>query len=107
LSQFTRIDPLFPDLIEFEDGSGCGIGCVLLTHNFMDHDPFTFVIGPIKIERNARIGAYSTILPGVTIGANSIVGAGSLVTKDIPPGSIAYGVPAKIIRKIDDGIDDG
>ncbi|MHA1997380.1 MAG: hypothetical protein ACTSU9_04620, partial [Promethearchaeota archaeon] len=38
LSQFTRIDPLFPDLIEFEDGSGCGIGCVLLTHNFMDHD---------------------------------------------------------------------
>jgi len=100
ISQWSRLDPLFPDLIEFEEGSGLGIGCQLLTHNFMNEDPLSLCIGPIKIKRNARIGAYSTILPGVTIGEGAIIGAGSVVTDDVPPHTIAYGVPAQVIRKI-------
>lgn len=46
------------------------------------------------------LGSKAIILPGVTIGRNSVVGAGAVVTKDIPPYSIAVGVPAKVIKKI-------
>ena len=52
------------------------------------------------IKRGASIGSSSTIMCGVTVGENSIVGAGAVVTKDVPPNSIAAGVPAKVIRKI-------
>lgn len=54
-----------------------------------------------KVEYGARIGAGATIFGHLTIGNNSIVGAGSLVTKDVPPETIVYGIPAKVIRKID------
>jgi len=101
ISQWTQIDPLFPDLIEFEEGSGVGVGCQLLTHNFMEKDPLTIGIGPIKIKKGARIGAFSTLLPGVTVGEGAIVGTGSLVADDIPPHTIAYGVPARVIKKIE------
>jgi len=53
---------------------------------------------PIVIEDDVWIGAHCTILGGVTIGAHSVIGAHSLVTKDIPPYSVAYGVPAKVRR---------
>ena len=52
------------------------------------------------IRKGASIGSSSTIMCGVTIGENSIVGAGAVVTKDVPPNSIAAGVPAKVIKKI-------
>lgn len=55
---------------------------------------------PITIEDQVWIGGNATILPGVTIGEGSIIGAGSVVTKDIPEMSIVAGNPAKIIRKI-------
>jgi acetyltransferase-like isoleucine patch superfamily enzyme len=55
----------------------------------------------ILIKRNAWIGAAATILPGVTIGENSIVAAGAVVNKDVPDNTIVGGVPAKIIRTID------
>jgi acetyltransferase-like isoleucine patch superfamily enzyme len=51
------------------------------------------------IKKGASIGSSATILCGVTIGENAIVGAGSVVTKDVPPNSIVAGVPAKIIKK--------
>jgi acetyltransferase-like isoleucine patch superfamily enzyme len=55
---------------------------------------------PIRIERHAFIGAHSTILKGVTIGARSIIGACSVVTKNIPSDEIWAGNPAKFVRKI-------
>ncbi|MBP9926416.1 MAG: sugar O-acetyltransferase [Cyclobacteriaceae bacterium] len=55
----------------------------------------------ILIKRNAWIGAGATILPGVTIGENSIVAAGAVVTKDVPANTIVGGVPAKMIRQLD------
>ncbi len=100
ISQKAIPDPLLPDLIEFEDGSGCGIGVKLLTHNAMNIKHGSFSFGPIKICKNARIGAYSIILPGVTIGEGSIIGTNSLVVDDIPPYSIALGSPAKVIRQL-------
>ena len=54
----------------------------------------------ILIKRNAWIGAAATILPGVTIGENSIVAAGAVVNKDVPDNSIVGGIPAKLIKAI-------
>jgi acetyltransferase-like isoleucine patch superfamily enzyme len=56
------------------------------------------VASKIVIEDNVWLGANTVVLPGVTIGKNSVVGAGSVVTKDIPPDSIAVGIPAQVIR---------
>ncbi|QNE19639.1 sugar O-acetyltransferase [Kribbella qitaiheensis] len=55
---------------------------------------------PIRIERNVWIGASAMILQGVTIGEHSVIGAGAIVTHDIPPSTLAVGVPAKVIRNI-------
>jgi acetyltransferase-like isoleucine patch superfamily enzyme len=57
--------------------------------------------GPI-IRRRAKIGANVTILPGVVVGENALVGAGSVVVRDVPPGAVVVGNPAKIIKQISD-----
>jgi acetyltransferase-like isoleucine patch superfamily enzyme len=53
---------------------------------------------PVIIGDDVEIGSNSVIMPGVTIGENSTIGAGAVVTKDIPPNSIAVGIPAKVIK---------
>jgi acetyltransferase-like isoleucine patch superfamily enzyme len=55
---------------------------------------------PIVIERNVWIGAGATIIGGVTVGENSVVAAGSVVTRNVPPNSLVGGNPAKVIRSI-------
>ncbi len=57
------------------------------------------VAKPVKIEDNVWIGEYVTILPGVTVGRGSIIGTSSVVTRDIPPYTIAVGIPAKVIKR--------
>lgn len=57
----------------------------------------------IHIEDGVWIGAHVVVMPGITIGQNSIIGAGSVVTKDIPAGVVAYGVPCTVIRKLNEG----
>ena len=57
--------------------------------------------GKVVLKENCKIGSHTTILPGVTIGRNSIIGANSLVNKNIPSNVIAFGVPAKVIKKIE------
>ncbi|ELP93961.1 neud protein, putative [Entamoeba invadens IP1] len=57
---------------------------------------------PITIKDGAWIGANAIIMPNITIGENSVVGAGSVVTKDVPDNSIVAGNPAKFIRKVDE-----
>ncbi len=52
------------------------------------------------IKKGASIGSSSTIMCGITIGENAIVGAGAVVTKDVPPNTVVVGVPAKIIKKL-------
>ena len=81
---------------------------------FLTHDGSTWVLesredfpklrkfGRISVEDNCFIGHGVIILPGVTIGANSIVGAGSVVTRDVPPCSVAAGNPARRICSVDD-----
>ena len=53
-----------------------------------------------RVKKGASIGSNATILCGITIGENALIGAGSVVTKDVPPNTIVAGVPAKIIKEI-------
>lgn len=69
-----------------------------LYDDMKDADKF----GKIIIEDNVHIGWNTVIMPGVTIGKNSIIGCGSVVTKSIPENSVAVGVPTKVIESIDE-----
>jgi galactoside O-acetyltransferase len=57
---------------------------------------------PITIEDDVWIGAQVVVLPGVTIGAGSVIAAGAVVTRDVPPGVVAGGVPCRVLREITD-----
>ena len=56
--------------------------------------------GKVVLKKNCKIGAHSTVMPGVTVGENSIIGAHSFVDKSMPNNVLAFGVPAKIIKKL-------
>lgn len=87
--------------VTIEDGAMLGPEVGLFTVN---HEPKNIRVlrtKEIHIKKNAWIGARVSILPGVTIGENAIVGTGSVVTKDVPDNSVAVGVPAKIIKTLD------
>uniref|UniRef100_UPI0040488F43 acyltransferase n=1 Tax=Rheinheimera sp. TaxID=1869214 RepID=UPI0040488F43 len=58
----------------------------------------------VTIHNGASIGANSTLLPGITIGEKAMVGAGAVVTKDVPPRAVVVGNPAKIVRYLDDPV---
>ncbi len=55
---------------------------------------------PVRVEENVWIGAGAILLPGVTVGKNSVIGAGSVVTRDIPPNVVALGTPCRVLREI-------
>ena len=55
---------------------------------------------PVRIEENVWIGAGAILLPGVTVGKNSVISAGSVVTRDIPPNVVALGTPCRVLREI-------
>lgn len=87
-------------------GSGALIGhntvIATLNHGCLPQERHDLIPKPVHIGKNVWIGSNSTILPGVTIGDNAIIGAGSVVTKDIPENMIAVGCPARVIRSIYD-----
>lgn len=88
--------------ITLEDGVFVGPNVNLLTENHPE-DPSErkkVYARPILVKRGAWIGTGAIVLPGVTIGENAIVGAGSVVTKDVPDNAIAVGNPARVIRNI-------
>lgn len=58
--------------------------------------------GKVHLKKNSKVGTHSTIMPNVSIGENSIIGANSLVLESIPDNVIAFGIPAKVIRRIDE-----
>lgn len=87
--------------ITIEDEVMIASNVQLLTNN---HDPYEreiLLCKPVLIKKGAWIGAGASILPGVCVGRYAIVGAGSLVTKDVPDYCVAVGSPAKVIKELD------
>lgn len=76
-----------------EDYVQIGSHCSIYSESTIDNKE-----GKVTIRKNARIGSHSLIMPGVTIGENSVVGAFSFVNKDIPSNVIAHGIPVREIR---------
>ncbi len=101
---FINFDCVFLDLggITIDDGVLIAPKVSLLSegHPIFPEQRHSLVPKPIHIKKNAWIGANATILHGVTIGENSVVAAGSVVTKDVPDNVIVGGTPAKIIKEI-------
>lgn len=87
-------------------GADCHIGpyTALIDNDFHHVDPERRLerppSKPIVVEDNVWIGARSIVMPGVTIGRDSCVGAGSVVTRDVPPRTLVAGVPARTIREL-------
>ncbi|WP_424153889.1 acyltransferase [Staphylococcus debuckii] len=86
-------DVLYPELIQIGENCVIGYNTTILTHEFLVSE---YRIGEVVIGNNTLIGANSTILAGVTIGKNVRVGAGTVVSKDIPDNALAFGNPMQI-----------
>jgi len=94
IGAFTYINAKYG--VKIEDYVQIGSHCSIYSVSTIDNKR-----GQVVLKKNCKIGSHSVIMPGVTIGENSIVGAHSFVTEDISDNVIAAGVPAKIIKKRD------
>lgn len=83
--------------VTVEDEVQIGSHCSIYSVSTIDNKQ-----GKVTLKKNCKIGSHSTVLPGVTIGENSIIGAHSLVIEDIPDNVVAFGVPAKVVRRINE-----
>ncbi|MBE3122262.1 MAG: acyltransferase [Thermoplasmata archaeon] len=81
--------------VTLEDYVQIGSHCSLYSISTIDNKE-----GNITLKKNCRVGTHSVVMPDVTIGENAIIGAFSFVITDIPDNTVAYGVPAKAIRKL-------
>lgn len=96
----------------FQDQGGINIGnnvligpqvvIATLNHDFAPQNRKSMIAKAVVIEDNVWIGAHATICPGVSIGQNSVIAAGAVVTHNVPPNVVVAGVPAKIIKNIED-----
>lgn len=110
----SRTVPLYAKLIKLGNNVRLASHVTFVTHDVthvmlnanptLKGEKFKEKIGCIEIKDNVFVGASSTILYGVQIGSNVIIGAGSLVNKDVPSNSVVGGVPARIISSFDDYI---
>ncbi len=108
IGDYVRVDLQHADMIYIGEYAHITSGCRLLCHqrdlkNYRVGDNAAlcgYRKGEIHIGKGVMIGMESTIMPGVNIGDGAIVGAGSLVVKDIPAWTVAMGVPAKVVKEI-------
>lgn len=108
VGDYVRIDLNHAELITIDDYAHITSGCRLLCHQ-RDLKSYSvgdnaatlgYRYGEIHLGKGCMIGMETMIMPGVTIGEGAIVGAGSLVTKDVPAWTIATGRPAKVVKQI-------
>jgi len=107
ISPYVLIDLLHPELIKIEDNVTISSNSMIFAHvnpsanEFLKKHGYPRTIKPVVIKKGAVISVGCIIIAGVTIGENSIVGAGSVVTQDVPDYCIVLGNPARIIKKIE------
>ena len=87
--------------ITIEDGAWIAANVQLISNNHDMYDRAVLLCKPVLIKRDAWIGAGATILPGVCVGAHAVVGAGAVVTKDVPDYAVVVGNPARIVKTLD------
>ncbi len=95
IGAFTYINAKYG--VKISDNVQIGSHCSIYSVSTIDSTS-----GKVVLKNNCKLGSHSTVLPGVTIGENSIIGAHSLVNSNIPPNVIAVGVPAKVIKALDE-----
>jgi acetyltransferase-like isoleucine patch superfamily enzyme len=87
--------------IEIEDGAWIAANVQLLSNNHDLYDRAVLQCKPVLIKEDAWIGAGATILAGVCVGRHAVVGAGSVVTRDVPDYAVVVGSPARVVRMLD------
>jgi acetyltransferase-like isoleucine patch superfamily enzyme len=93
IGAFTYINAKYG--VTIENDVQIGSHCAIYSISTIDDKT-----GAVILKKNCKIGTHSTVMPGVTVGENTIVGAHSFVDRDIPANCVAYGVPAKIITRL-------
>ena len=107
ISPYVLIDLLHPELINIEDNVTISSNSMIFAHinptanEFLKSHGYPRTIKPVKIKKGAVISVGCIIIAGVTIGENSIVGAGSVVTQDVPDYCVVVGNPARVIKRIE------
>jgi acetyltransferase-like isoleucine patch superfamily enzyme len=91
------------DGIEVEDDVFIGPNATFVNNPFPRSKKFLETYAPTIIRKGASIGAAATIMTGIEIGENAMIGAGSVVTKNVPANTVWYGNPAREMRKIAEG----
>jgi maltose O-acetyltransferase len=106
VAPWVLIDPVAAYLISIGDGSRLAPRVHILAHDATSREALGFTrLAPVHIGSRVFLGADTLVLPGVTIGDDTVIGAGSLVSSDIPPGSLARGRPARVVGKSADFFD--
>jgi maltose O-acetyltransferase len=101
------IDLIYPELIEIGDNVTIGSNSMIFAHvnptanEFLKKHGYPRTVKPVQINKGAVVSVGCIIIAGVTVGENSIVGAGSVVASDIPDNCVALGNPARVIKKIE------
>lgn len=97
----VRIDAAFCQLVTLGDRCVLASDVSILTHDASARKALGYTrIAPVVVEEDAFVGARAVLLPGVRVGAGAIVGAGSVVTRDVPPGAIVAGNPARVVGTV-------
>jgi acetyltransferase-like isoleucine patch superfamily enzyme len=103
----TWLDDQFPELIQIADDVTISFRVTVVVHddarrmNAIVPGAGDGTVAPVRLERGCYLGAGCMILPGVTVGERAVVGAGAVVTRDVPPGKLVLGVPARVARDVD------
>jgi acetyltransferase-like isoleucine patch superfamily enzyme len=103
----TYLDCQFPELILIEDDVTISFRVTVVVHDDARRMEGTIpgagdgTVAPVIFKRGCYLGAGCLILPGVTVGERAVVGAGAVVTRDVPPGKVVVGVPARVVKDVD------
>lgn len=93
ISQYVYIDELHPDAVTIEDNCTIGLRTSIFTHFYFGPKRSNAPVGPVVIERDVFIGPHCVILPNVRIGRGAVIKAGTVVSRNVPPG-VMYGLPS-------------